>query len=288
MKAKSLSISLPNDECNKDCPYCVSKMTGYTESNIDKFLHNLHKAVKMADNTGVTSVLLTGKGEPILPKYHGYIGVVSRFFKDYPLEIQTNGIVLKDTIKHNSFGNLGKIFEAYELNYIDTFAFSIDNWDFLKDKYTQDLFEELIKMGKTIRLTVNLLPGIYEKPPEKYINYCNNIGIQQLSFRETTIPNYRKNTELSDKTAKWINNNVTEGGKSIFLDTYYRVLKEKGQHIMSLPYGADIYQVDNVSCTHFEYCVQDKNDSDDIRSLIYYEDGHMSTTWYGSNVGRIF
>jgi hypothetical protein len=74
---------------------------------------------------------------------------------------------------------------------------------------------------------------------------------------------------------------------NIFLRQYYAYLQSNGMKIMRLPYGATLYMVEGVSCTHFDYCIQDSNNDNDIRSLIFHEDGHLSTSWYGSNYGRI-
>jgi hypothetical protein len=49
--------------------------------------------------------------------------------------------------------------------------------------------------------------------------------------------------------------------------------------VRRLPFGATIYDVEGISFTHFDYCVQDSNSDDEIRSLIYMEDGHMYTSW---------
>lgn len=71
MKANSMSITIPvgnNGEfkCNKNCPYCVSKMTGLNEVDYKGFIRHLPKAEKMAQMTEVQSVIITGKTEPTL------------------------------------------------------------------------------------------------------------------------------------------------------------------------------------------------------------------------------
>jgi hypothetical protein len=40
-----------------------------------------------------------------------------------------------------------------------------------------------------------------------------------------------------------------------------------------------VRDVGGIAVTFFEYCVQDSNGEDDIRSLIYNQDGHLYTTW---------
>ena len=68
MKVSTLSIVCGTDACNASCPYCISKITG-TE-NIPKIptinYVRFKKACQLAENSGATTVLLTGKGEPTL------------------------------------------------------------------------------------------------------------------------------------------------------------------------------------------------------------------------------
>ena len=88
MKANNLSISIPNKGCNKSCPYCVSKIAPNVENNEKLFIKNIHKVKKMADITGVTSVSITGKGEPTLNMSNVYD--VLHTLTEYVTELQTN------------------------------------------------------------------------------------------------------------------------------------------------------------------------------------------------------
>ena len=57
-------------------------------------------------------------------------------------------------------------------------------------------------------------------------------------------------------------------------------VKEIGHHVVrKLPYGAVVYDIDGIAVTGFDYCVQDQNNNEDIRSLIFMEDGHVYTSW---------
>ena len=47
MRAQNLTISVPYKGCDKDCPYCVSKMTGYIESDEGAFYGNMEKVSKI-------------------------------------------------------------------------------------------------------------------------------------------------------------------------------------------------------------------------------------------------
>lgn len=286
MKANSMSICIPSliDDvffCNKNCPYCVSKMTGTGkgEAISYRFLENLKKARTMALLSGATSIILTGKTEPTLNMR--IVAKVCKFFKDFPIEIQTNGILLDEKMI-SSFEDLG----------IDTIAVSIDSYSQLVGM--KSTFELISEMGFNSRITVNLTDRVlYDMDYgtfEDTLKLVKTIGINQLSFRRITIPNYAIDTEESKKTQEWIRNNVDQDKATEFLKGYTDYLENsKDSHFLyNLAFGAKLYMVDGISCTHFEYCIQDDHSEEDIRSLIYYEDGHLSSTWYGSNHGRLF
>lgn len=260
MKAQNLTISIPNKGCNKNCPYCVSKMTGYTETDEYLFRNNIGKVKRIADIANVSSVLITGKGEPFLnPEM---LELVGREFHDYPLEIQTNGIS-------------GYILYKFYVSLFDVFAFSIDAypWDFLEGK-----FNSVNQNNKIIRVTLNVINDNWlgHISLMDLIKECKKYKINQLSIRQITAPNNYINTEESLKAVKWINDHVDSA--------LYNRLKEELENkekrlIRILPYGTKVYDIDGISVTSFDYCVQDDNDGENIRSLIYEEDGHLYTSW---------
>ena len=47
----NLTIAVPYYGCDKNCPYCVSKMTGNYENNINLFYKNLDKVKTVARST---------------------------------------------------------------------------------------------------------------------------------------------------------------------------------------------------------------------------------------------
>ena len=99
MRVQTLSIIAGSEACNARCPFCVSKMT--PSCGLDELKEpevnwrNFRKACLLAKQSGVTTAMLTGKGEPTL-----FPGQISRYLKElmryeFPLiEIQTNGIML--------------------------------------------------------------------------------------------------------------------------------------------------------------------------------------------------
>jgi hypothetical protein len=76
----------------------------------------------------------------------------------------------------------------------------------------------------------------------------------------------------------WINTNapseIYEGIQKQF--TLEVILKKP---IRVLPFGMPIYSYKDLSVAFSDYCIQDTHNPDDIRSLIYHQDGHLYTSW---------
>ncbi len=277
MKASNLSINVPNKGCNKSCPYCVSNMSGGKEicKSTQNFYRNMRKVKLIVKNTGVNTIMLSGKGEPLLNMDDLFL--ITQEFADYPMEIQTNGILLRD----------GKIVaQLYEFS-ISTVAISVDSLSQLE--WLKPVLKNLKSYEFNIRLTVNLVDEIMNNLSADYfLEYCKENYVNQISFREITIPVNYVSTASSLKTKEWVEKNVSANSFIRFMRTFNNLIKSKGIFVQKLAFGASIYMVEGVSFTYFDYCIQDSNDGDDIRSFIYWDDGHMSTTWYSSNHGRIF
>lgn len=259
LKAENLTISLPNHGCNKGCPYCVSRMTGYVESDYPLMLSNVDKVKTIAKAAEVTSVLFTGKGEPLLcPE----LSAIASKFKEFPLEIQTNGIILEDRIDH--LANL-------EFNVI---AISIDD---VSNLYSYAKITKRIKeLGMVSRFTVNLVGEICKNSPKDLIYILADMGVNQVTFRRIVAPENPKN----DKTAKWIIENAPiEAYKDFIIKLYDFMEKGNTTLIRTLNSGMKVYDCEGLAVLVSEYCIQEKNNGDDVRSLIFLEDGHLYTSW---------
>ena len=69
MKIQTFNIIAGNTNCNASCPFCIYKMT--PKENMNSKLHetnwiNFRKACQLAKDNHVSTVLITGKGEPLL------------------------------------------------------------------------------------------------------------------------------------------------------------------------------------------------------------------------------
>lgn len=261
MKANNLTVSI-NAPCNRKCPYCVSNMTFHPKANEELFKRNLEKAFELAKIVGVTSVMISSKGEPLqkleLVKY------VSEQFRMFPLEIQTNGDMLI---------GMGVIDMLYYSG-VNTIAISVDSMAAIK---TLEPVYSMIAGNFNLRLTVLLSDLWEEEDIRPLLNYCEIHGIRQLTFRQVTIPDISRIDERSDATIKWIEEN-TKKSQNKFTESIDSLITPDSL-IRELPFGPRVYNIIGVAVTVIPYCIQESNNTEDIRSLIYHQDGHMYTSW---------
>lgn len=263
MKANNLTVCI-SAGCNKNCPYCVSKMTWAPDSDNYLFQKNLHKAKMMAEIASVSSVLITSKGEPFCNTE--MIDQCIETFRDFPVELQTNGTLLR-------INDLSTT--QYVIKGLNVIAISIDNFDFFLS--IRNVIECYAAAGIVVRITL-VLTNLWNCPPDIFLEKCREFGVRQITFRHVTIPDKILNTEESNKIRLWILNNVSYQKNSEFMD-YFRKWMIPENLIREMPFGASIYDCEGTSIASFDYCIQESNNTEDIRSLIYHQDGHVYTAW---------
>ena len=276
MKAQVLSICVPNLGCSKNCPYCVSKMTGHTEyASGGEILANLPKIKALAEKTGITTVLITGKGDPFYnDNTIEWVKIFIKEFQNYIVEIQSNGLDLE------KYGI--KLLGDLRGRGLNTIAFSIDHPNQFQ-KYSE-IFTQARSFGLIVRTTINLINTFKNTSFQDFIRLCLENHVHQLTFRNISIPLVPVKTEESLKTKKWILENVDQG---IYPKLINEFLTGNYPLLRTLMNGAKVYDVNGISFTHFDYCIQDNNNNEDIRSLIFDEDGHCYDNW-GSRASIIF
>ena len=287
MKANNLAVCVPNAGCNKHCPYCVSKMTGYTRSNWELMNSRIDKVVRFAERCGVSSVLLTGKGEPLVTP--SLILILLRAFKDFPCELQTNGIALLD----DDTEYMKERVQTFATCGLNTLAISCDRVTDI-NKFGK-VFWIAKECGIVTRVTLNttdMLPN--DLSWTQLIRLCKEYSVQQISLRRITIPTDVKVIEPAttvktgeiNRAALWIRHHNGDElfeklTRKINLPTMWAQDETIAtpRRIRALPYGATVYDCEGIAIATFDYCVQDECGEEDIRSLIFQEDGHLYTAW---------
>lgn len=265
MQAQNLTISIPNKGCDKNCPYCISKITEPVETNYALMIRNTKKVIHVAEAAQVSSVLITGKGEPFLA-YEILITFVCQF-QNFPVEVQTDGKWLFD----KSFDDTRILRELSEYG-VNTIAISMDNlFDIYKWK---GFYKKIRSAGMLVRVCVNLTDMIDPKLTFKvFMEEIKTFAIDQVLVRRISYPSSAKANEYTE----WIDQHTDDGR----YDQMYGAMKamEEATLIRILPHGAEVYDVDGIAVSFSDYCVQEANNTRDIRSLIFQEDGHLYTSW---------
>lgn len=280
MKIQTFSIIAGTAACNANCPYCISKMTGkkmigFKEPVIN--WRNFDKACRLAQISGVTTTLITGKGEPAL-----YPEQITKFLErakkfDFPLiEIQTNGIILNK----KEYDDYLKKWYSLGLN---TIAISIVHYKDEKNKeiFTpnsnypplKDLIKRLHKIGFSIRLSCILMNHFIDSPQEiwELAKFAKENEVEQLTIRKLGIINESESKEVWE----WCNKHVIPKEK---IEVIKESLDKNARLLMTLPHRAFVYELkgQNICITD---CVMIHPKTDEIRTLIFFPDGHLRYNW---------
>jgi len=276
MRTHTFSIVVGTAACNAACPFCVSKMTQSAackqiEVNWNRFYTAMDVVEQARD--GLVNVLLTGKGEPTLfPKQiNDYLTVLNHRF---PLiDLQTNGVRVKE---------LSEEFEQWKWHGLTLVCISVahpvpqrsnelmgikadfDYWDAVK---------QLHEIGFAVRLNCTMLKsGVYM--PTQFDSMVNSAaihGVEQLTFREVTMPDNAGNHDIVDCVRK-----EQVPGAASKLNNY--MLLQGATRLLELPHGGLVfdYNGQNVALGN---CLTGTTDPDDIRQIIFFPDGRIAYDW---------
>jgi len=277
MHFQTFSVVVGTRACNAHCPFCISKQTGLpkpTEVN----WRNFRVACKLAKQTGTTTVLMTGKGEPTL-----YPELITKHLKemapfDFPLiELQTNGIRIAS-------GELDEFLQSWYEQGLTTIALSIVHFDDRKnaeiyqpgsDTYTnlEVLIHKLHQIGFSVRLCVMLLKGFIDSASrvKTMIEECRQLGVEQLTFRNIKAANVTSD----DGVTEWTREHALPEWEVQAINTYVR---ENGTLLHRLMHNTVIYDVGGQNVC-LGTCLTQDPEQDDFRQLIFFPSGDLFWDW---------
>lgn len=282
MKIQTYTVLVGSKVCNANCPYCVSKMT--PEQGVNKRLpklnwRNFDIGCKFAKDSEVSTVLLTGKGEPTL-----FPDQITEFLDhlqpyNFPfIELQTNGIIfLQKKKKYEEY--LKKWYEQG----LTIIALSMVHYRNEKNREVIQpeggymdlvhLISHLHSIGFSVRLTCMMFKGAVDSVKEvrNLINFARKNRVEQLTIREIEIPEESENPEV----AKWVEERKLSKRRFNAIGNF---LKEKGAELMRLVHGAIVYDVNGQNIC-FSNCLTIDPSSEELRQLIYFPDGHLRYDW---------
>jgi len=285
MKIQTYSIVAGSKACNASCPYCVSKMTpsqGIEARLPDINWRNFDKGCRLAKDFGVSTVLITGKGEPAL-----FPEQITEYMKrlvpyDFPLiELQTNGISIYQ--KRAEFEKHLQDWYDYGMT---TVAVSIAHYENEKNKEIfqphgdymdlSALVDLLHNKRFSVRLSCVMVKGFIEDSGgiEKLVEYAKENKVEQLTVRHIEKPESALDTK-GKGVYDWVREHKLDLEQ---LDEIKKYLDEKGTRLMMLVHGAVVYDLhgQNICLTN---ALTIDPDSEDVRQLIFFPDGHLRYDW---------
>ena len=308
MKISTLSIVIGNQACNAKCPFCVSRMTGFSEVRgkpIERERHltvldvqmaakgqyvepetmpNFENAVALAKLGGTTTVLLTGKGEPTLAPAEITRVLTALYGRGFPfVELQTNGLAFGRAFRDDCPESIEcrARLQKWRGRGLNTIAISVvstsddENASVYHEDYP-DLartVDGLHALGFTVRLSVMMLKGLVDNPVRLHdvIEWCKKHRVEQLTVRPIRKPDDSMDAGVSDFVRERGITERQEGDIRLWVAFY-------GKLILSLSHGAAIYDVfgQNICLTD---CLTVPEEADQIRTLIYYSNGMLKYHW---------
>jgi len=282
MKTHTFSIVVGTGACNAACPWCISKMTcsekpKSPEINQTRFL-TACDIVEQARN-GLVSVILTGKGEPML--FMDQISTYLELLRSYhfPLvDLQTNGTLIDM--------NIEQLTRWAQTGALTLVCISIAHWD---PKISNDMMgirwegfdyrkavSQLQHAGLAVRLNCTLMTdGVHKTADiDKLVEETRKCGADQLTIRDVEAPEQvldcgeaAKLHAFSVKPHRmhdaWLRDYLVQNG---------------GTELLKLPHGASVldYHGQNICVAN---CLTDTTDPDDIRQIIFFPDGRIAYDW---------
>jgi len=277
MKTNTFSIVVGTSACNSHCPFCVSKMTDTAACSSPDFNEgDFNIACRIVDQmrNGLVTVMLTGKGEPMLfpSQITKYIDCIN--FRFPLIELQTNGTRIGEQIE-----NL-KRWKEYGLTLVCISVVHPDkkeNNEIMgnpEDFNYWEAVKTLQDIGLNVRLNCTMVRhGVDNlEKAERMVHLAHLRQVNQITFREVDYPSVGSRDIT---VTAWVKANKPTGLSNML----QHFLELKGAaRLLDLPHGGIIYDWDgqNVAISN---CLTGTTDPDDIRQIIFYPDGRVAYDW---------
>ncbi len=280
MKIQTFTVVAGSAACNARCPFCISRQTpnsGVPTKQPEVNWRNLQIGIRIAQQHNVTTALITGKGEPTLfpDQLNQY---AQRLAEGFPIvELQTNGLVFQQPEWR----------ERLEFLYnagVTTIALSVVHWEneINRKIYAPHWAEYpdlattialLHEIGFSVRLTLMMASPYFVDFADvnMLMRFVKANKVEQTTLRPVLLAQSNGDEEIKAWSDKHI---LTED--QLFGITNH--IELNGTRVMTLPHGAQIYDFggQNLALTD---CLTIKEDTDDLRQLIFFPDGALRYDW---------
>ena len=283
MKIQTYTTVVGTMACNARCAFCIAKQTpdeGLVSNKVAPRYDRLHIGAMVSQANGVTTALITSKGEPTLfpDELKMHVCILGEYF---PLvEMQTNGLLINE--RWDEWEDHLNEMQTFGLTTVAISIVSIDPE--VNDKiYTphrenvyQDLpglIEKLHSIGLSVRLTLMMFNGGFDDPldVEDLMNFALVNKVEQTTIRPIVATQYSEDLNV----AQWTRDHLLTTEQ---LDAIVDHVKRTGTLVMTLPHGAEVYDYDGVNLCLTD-CLTIKPDTDDLRQLIFFPDGSLRYDW---------
>lgn len=284
MKAHTLSVVVGSSACNAKCPMCISKMTSPmlpAPVSPDVLVRNLRKSCVLAAKYGVSTALITGKGEPTLYKdaLKRMCAVLDEYFP--VIELQTNGYLLWRGAEGTRVYRSADLSDLYSHG-LTTVSLSIAHHvDDLNNEIFQfptvlklrEIIDHLHQCGFTVRLSCVLISGFIESIVDiaRLVDFCKATRVEQLTIR----PIHAEESEEYPLVTNWARKYTPSSDRMLEIHNYFAAHAEI---LLELAHGATVYDYKGQNVC-LATCMTRTTDPNNIRQLIFFSDGHLRYDW---------
>jgi pyruvate-formate lyase-activating enzyme len=240
---------------------------------------NFDKACRYAEQNDVSTVLITGKGEPTL--FPEQVSEYLKHMEEYRfpfIELQTNGVIFQKREEEYR-----KHLEEWYWLGMTTVALSVVHYEDARNKeiYTPHTdypsLERTIGMlhetGLSVRLACMMIKGYIDSIEgiDRLVEFAKAHNVEQLTVRSIEKPSNSRD----DDVARWVSERCIPKEE---IDGIREYLDNNGTRLMELPHGAVVYDYKGQNlCLNNCLTIDPKGES--IRQLIYFPDGHLRYDW---------
>lgn len=286
MKIQSLSIVVPNKQCINHCMSCPSRMhdndylmlLDEMKPDFDLHLKDYLKRLEYARDNGCNTVVLTGTSEPQQNrKFLTWFGMMMQMMETpfRSIEMQCTGVLLDDAYiqflrRHVGITLMG--LSVFSLN-------RIENMNIInppKNRAISPLLtaEKIKEAGMSLRMCLNLtgyFDSFADEPEVLFTLMKEEYGADQLTLRVL----YAGDDNCPENT--WVQQNAAKPETVQALKSY---VKEHGELLGRLPYGAHKYGINGMSIVIDDDCMgKEQKDTDNYKYLILRPDCRLYSSW---------
>lgn len=288
MKFNTFCIVAGSEACTGGCKWCVAAMTTARSIHrgkakpIDERVFKM--ACQMAQQSGLDTARITGKGEPTL--FPDQIEQILRELKPYGftfVEMQTHGrhladedyVSLDDMQKWADLGLthvcISVVSYKPERNFQHYFSHSKGYSSYFD---MAALISKLHKLRINVRLTCIMQKGDIDSSAElvKFMQWAKEVKADQVTILPVNKPQDReRNPKVFDAAMESLLSDAQLADLRGYVETH-------GVPIRTLSWGAKVFDLSGQNLC-FNMCLTESPERDDSRQLIFYPPGTIGHDW---------